>query len=58
MMKKQEILFLLKDLSRNEKIDILESLCKQLRRENSKMINAKQMGRRVDSERPDLQLLK
>lgn len=42
----------------SERISILESLCKKYRRENSVRINAKQMGRRVDDERPDLQTLK
>lgn len=43
---KQEILSILKGKSIVEKIQILESLCKQLRRENSKVINDKQMGRK------------
>jgi hypothetical protein len=42
----------------SERIAILESLCKQYRRVNSIRINAKQMGRKVDEERPDLDLLK
>lgn len=41
-----------------EKIAILESLCKKYRRLNSVKINAQQMGRKVDEDRPDLQLLK
>jgi hypothetical protein len=41
-----------------EKIAILESLCKKYRRLNSVKINAKQMGIKVDEDRPDLQLLK
>lgn len=55
---KQKIELLLSELPTTEKINILESLCKKYRRENSVKINAKQMGRRVDDERPDLQLLK
>lgn len=55
---KQKIELLLSELPTTEKITILESLCKKYRRENSVRINAKQMGRRVDDERPDLQLLK
>jgi len=42
----------------SERIALLESLCKQYRRQNSIRINAKQMGRRVDEERPDLEILK
>jgi hypothetical protein len=42
----------------SERIAILESLCKQYRRTNSIRINAKQMGRKVDDERPDLEILK
>lgn len=49
---------LLEYVPTSEKIAILESLCKKYRRLNSQRINAKQMGRRVDEERPDLQLLK
>lgn len=44
--------------SLSERIAILESLCKQYRRANSIRINAKQMGRKVDDERPDLEILK
>lgn len=55
---KQKIEALLLGLPTTEKINILESLCKKYRRENSARINAKQMGRRVDDERPDLQILK
>lgn len=55
---KNKIEFLLQGLPISEKINILESLCKKYRRENSARINAKQMGRRVDDERPDLQTLK
>jgi len=55
---KQKIELLLSELPTTEKINILESLCKKYRRENSVKINAKQMGRRVDDDRPDLQLLK
>jgi len=49
---------ILSSMTMNERIAILESLCKQYRRENSKRINAHQMGRRFDGERPDLQILK
>lgn len=42
----------------SERIAILESLCKHYRRVNSIRINAKQMGRKVDDERPDLEILK
>lgn len=42
----------------SERIALLESLCKQYRRENSIRINAKQMGRKVDDDRPDLDILK
>ena len=38
---KQEILKVLEGKTMVEKIEILESLCKQLRRENSKLINQK-----------------
>jgi hypothetical protein len=55
---KDKIEILLQELPTSEKINILESLCKKYRRENSARINAKQMGRRVDDERPDLQTLK
>lgn len=55
---KNKIEFLLRELPTSEKISILESLCKKYRRENSIKINAKQMGRRVDDERPDLQTLR
>lgn len=55
---KQKIEALLAELPTTEKINILESLCKKYRRENSARINAKQMGRRVDDERPDLEILK
>jgi hypothetical protein len=36
---KQQILNILEGKTMVEKIQILESLCKQLRRENSKLIN-------------------
>ena len=49
---------ILKDLPLNERIALLESLCKKYRRLNSIKINSKQMGRKVDDERPDLQILK
>jgi len=55
---KRDIEKLLEYVPTSEKIAILESLCKKYRRLNSQRINAKQMGRRVDEERPDLQLLK
>lgn len=55
---KREIEKILEYVPTSEKIAILESLCKKYRRLNSQRINAKQMGRRVDEERPDLQLLK
>ena len=55
---KNKIEILLQELPISEKISILESLCKKYRRENSVRINAKQMGRRVDNERPDLETLK
>ena len=42
----------------SERIALLESMCKQYRRANSIRINEKQMGRRVDVERPDLEILK
>jgi hypothetical protein len=42
----------------SERIALLESMCKQYRRQNSIRINEKQMGRRVDEERPDLEILK
>lgn len=49
---------LLKVVPLSERIAILESLCKKYRRQNSIRINAKQMGRKVDDDRPDLQILK
>lgn len=55
---KRDIEKILEYIPTSEKIAILESLCKKYRRLNSQRINAKQMGRRVDEERPDLQLLK
>lgn len=55
---KKEIEELLKYVPVNERIAVLESLCKKYRKLNSVRINEKQMGRRVDEERPDLQLLK
>jgi hypothetical protein len=54
----EQIKFALKGLPISEKINILESISKHLRRENSVRINAKQMGRRVDADRPDLISLK
>jgi hypothetical protein len=56
MKKKIEQMLLYVPMS--ERIAMLESLCKQYRRTNSIRINEKQMGRRIDSDRPDLQMLK
>jgi len=55
---KRDIEKLLEYVPISEKIALLESLCKKYRRLNSIRINEKQMGRRVDDDRPDLQLLK
>ena len=55
---KEKIDDLLAEFPITEKIAILESLCKKYRRLNSVKINAQQMGRKVDEDRPDLQLLK
>ena len=55
---KREIEKILEYVPTSEKIAVLESLCKKYRRLNSVRINEKQMGRRVDDDRPDLQLLK
>lgn len=55
---KTEIEKLLEYIPMSERIAILESLCKKYRRLNSIRINAKQMGRKVDAERPDLMILK
>jgi len=55
---KREIEKILEYVPMSEKIAVLESLSKKYRRLNSVRINEKQMGRRVDDERPDLQLLK
>ena len=55
---KRDIEKLLEYVPTSEKISLLESLCKKYRRLNSVRINEKQMGRRVDDDRPDLQLLK
>lgn len=55
---KREIEKLLEYIPTTERIAILESLCKKYRRMNSIRINAKQMGRKVDAERPDLISLK
>jgi hypothetical protein len=55
---KRDIEKLLEYIPTSEKIAVLESLCKKYRRLNSVRINEKQMGRRVDDDRPDLQLLK
>ena len=55
---KEKIEDVLRDASIIERITILESLCKKYRKISSKIINERQMGRRVDSERPDLLTLK
>ena len=55
---KEKIDTMLAQFPTTEKIAILESLCKKYRRLNSVKINARQMGRKVDDDRPDLQLLK
>jgi len=55
---KAQIEKLLEYVPTTERIAILESLCKKYRRINSIRINAKQMGRKVDAERPDLIQLK
>lgn len=55
---KKKIEVMLSELSLSEKIAILESLCKKYRKENSVRINSMQMGRKVDSDRPDLISLK
>ena len=55
---KSQIEKLLEYIPTTERIAILESLCKKYRRMNSIRINAKQMGRKVDAERPDLIQLK
>lgn len=55
---RQRIYEIIKDLPTSEAIAELESIGKQLRRENSVRINAKQMGRKVDNERPDLVAMK
>ena len=55
---KEQIEMIMAELPMTEKIAVLESLCKKYRRQNSVRINAKQMGRRVDGERPDLIILK
>jgi len=55
---KTQIEQLLQYIPISERIALLESLCKKYRRLNSVRINAKQMGRKVDEDRPDLQLLK
>ena len=55
---KTQIEKLLEYVPPSERIAILESLCKKYRRMNSIRINAKQMGRKVDAERPDLISLK
>lgn len=55
---RKEIENILKDVPMSERINVLESLCKKYRRLNSVRINSLQMGRKVDSDRPDLQSLK
>jgi len=55
---KTQIEKLLEYVPTSERIAILESLCKKYRRLNSIRLNAKQMGRKVDDERPDLIQLK
>ena len=55
---KREIEKLLEYIPTTERIAILESLCKKYRRLNSIRLNEKQMGRKVDEERPDLMQLK
>lgn len=55
---KREIEEMLQYVPMSERIAMLESLCKKYRKLNSIRINANQMGRKVDEDRPDLQLLK
>jgi hypothetical protein len=55
---KTQIEKILEYIPTTERIAILESLCKKYRRLNSIRLNAKQMGRKIDSERPDLIQLK
>jgi hypothetical protein len=55
---KREIEKLLEYIPTSERIAILESLCKKYRRLNSIRLNEKQMGRKIDEERPDLISLK
>lgn len=55
---KTQIEKLLEYIPTTERIAILESLCKKYRRINSIRLNEKQMGRKVDEERPDLISLK
>ena len=55
---KTQIEKLLEFIPISERIAVLESLCKKYRRLNSIRLNAKQMGRKVDAERPDLISLK
>jgi hypothetical protein len=55
---KSQIEKILEYIPTTERIAILESLCKKYRRLNSIRLNAKQMGRKIDSERPDLIQLK
>lgn len=55
---KEKIEDILKNVPIIERIIVLESLCKKYRKFSSKIINERQMGRRVDSDRPDLLNLK
>lgn len=55
---KEKIEQMLNAVPLSKRIEVLESLCKKYRRQNSIRINAKQMGRKVDDDRPDLQMLK
>ena len=55
---REQIERLLSFIPVTERIALLESLSKKYRRLNSMKINAKQMGRKIDDDRPDLQILK
>ena len=58
-MHRKAILEVISKMQPVEAVALLESISKQLRRENSKKINEMQMGRmKVDSDRPDLQSMK
>lgn len=50
---RRKIEIIIADLSTVDKIAILESIGKHYRRENSKKMNANQMGRVIIDERPD-----